>query len=64
MIAPINLFPKAAAALNRVGDWGHPERALHHTHRRFFYRHGLIEIHSPGCVRLTSKGREVAGIAA
>lgn len=51
------LFPKAEAALRAIGSWGYPERALHHTHRRFFHRHGLIEAHSPGRVRITEAGR-------
>jgi hypothetical protein len=55
----VALFPKAEATLRAIGKWGYPDRALHWTHRRFFHRHGLIEIHSPGRVRTTAKADAV-----
>jgi hypothetical protein len=51
------LFPKAYSALSAICAYpGYPEGALHHAHRRFFYRHLLIETHAPGLIRCTAKG--------
>lgn len=55
----LTLFPKAEGVLRAIGTWGYPDRALHHTHRRFFKRHELIEAHSDGRVRVTARAVEL-----